>query len=796
MVAPPGPLRLLIQYLSPFRPPEDCGVLEGMQSRKLLPFLSLLLVMASCSRDPKAQAQRYTDTGNTFYNKGKYKEAAIMYRRALQKDLRFGEAHYRLGLTELKLGSYGGAAGELRRAVELQPDNADAATKLADIFLIASTQDSSHQAQLLDEVKDLADRLLKRDPKSYDGHRILGQMALLTRKFPDAVSEFEKANAAKPAQPDLAVAYFEALVANKQTAEAEKMTREVIAQHPQFSPIYDVLYIYYMRSNRPADAEQLLKLKVDNNPKQASYLLQLVQHYFLLNRRPDLDATVAKLTDEKAFPEGHLLAGDFFYFRAREFDRAQREYEAGMKAFPKDKALYQKRMVELYAVTGKNNEANGLLAVILKDNPKDNDAIAMRAALMLTTGNREQINAAANDLQALVTKNPQNHLLRFNLARAMLAKGDVEAARLQLEEAIKLRTDFVVARELLARIYIAKNDFAKALKAADDILAMDHNNLQAHLARSSALLGMNDHDKARQELDYITKTYPQSAEARYQVGYLAYQDKDYKRAEQIWGDLYKTNPGDRRGLIGITETMAAQNRIADSIKEMEKAVEREPQRRDLKLILANFEVRAEKYDDAIKIYTMLLEKEPKSADLLFKLAETQRRKGDLNSATENFRRCSQEAPGDTSCLLQLGLLLEGTGKRDQAKPIYEQILKIQPDHPVALNNLAYIKAEEGVDLDQALTMAQRARQKAPGSVDIADTLGWIYIKKNLSEDAVRVFKDLVQKDPNNYNFHYHYGMALLQKGDKPTAKKELETALQHRPSKDDEAKIRATLGTI
>ena len=39
-------------------------------------------------------------------------------------------------------------------------------------------------------------------------------------------------------------------------------------------------------------------------------------------------------------------------------------------------------------------------------------------------------------------------------------------------------------------------------------------------------------------------------------------------------------------------------------------------------------------------------------------------------------------------LLQLGLLLDGTGRRDQAKPIYEQILKIQPDQAIALTNLA------------------------------------------------------------------------------------------------------------
>ena len=88
----------------------------------------------------------------------------------------------------------------------------------------------------------------------------------------------------------------------------------------------------------------------------------------------------------------------------------------------------------------------------------------MRAALMLTTGNRDQINLAANDLQALVTKSPQNHLYHFNLARALVAKGEVEPARLQLEEAIKIRSDFVLAREMLAKLYMSQGQSAKALK--------------------------------------------------------------------------------------------------------------------------------------------------------------------------------------------------------------------------------------------------------------------------------------------------------------------------------------------
>ena len=52
-----------------------------------------------------------------------------MYRNALKRDMRFGEAYYRSALAELKLGRLGEAARDLQRAVELQPENLDAHTQ-------------------------------------------------------------------------------------------------------------------------------------------------------------------------------------------------------------------------------------------------------------------------------------------------------------------------------------------------------------------------------------------------------------------------------------------------------------------------------------------------------------------------------------------------------------------------------------------------------------------------------------------------------------------------------------------
>jgi tetratricopeptide (TPR) repeat protein len=325
---------------------------------------------------------------------------------------------------------------------------------------------------------------------------------------------------------------------------------------------------------------------------------------------------------------------------------------------------------------------------------------------------------------------------------------------------------------------------------------VDGNSLPGHLVRSSSLLGLGEKDKAKAELDLILKAAPNSSDAKFQLGILNYQEKNFKEADSIFRGMQETNPGDSRGLIGLVETQVAQKDYSDAIKMMDTELSKDPNRNDYRLALANIEVRAEHFDDAIKNYQMLIAKNPKSADFVTKLAETYRLKGDINAAIDNFRKASALSPTDPVPLTRLALLLQGIGRVNEAKPLYEQILHVAPDEPVALNNLAFIKAEEGSDLDQALSLAQRAKQRLPQDANISDTLGLIYIKKNLSEDAVRLFKDLVTKDPSNPTYRYHLAMALFQKGDRPNAKKECEGALQNHPSKDEQDKIRVLMSKL
>ena len=112
-----------------------------MRTIHLFAAAAALLTLVSCSRDPNVVKRRYLESGNRYFDRGKYKEAAIMYADALQKDHLWGPAHYKLGLTWIKTGNLSGAVNELHKAIERlprdSPDHWDATVKICEIFLSA-----------------------------------------------------------------------------------------------------------------------------------------------------------------------------------------------------------------------------------------------------------------------------------------------------------------------------------------------------------------------------------------------------------------------------------------------------------------------------------------------------------------------------------------------------------------------------------------------------------------------------------------------------------------------------------
>src|SRR5438132_9995622 len=276
-----------------------------MSIRRALLSLVLVIFAASCSRDPNVVKLRYLNNGNKYFEKGKYKEASIMYRTALQKDAKFGEAYYRWALVDLKLQQPMSAVQNLRRAVELLkpgPERVDARIKLADIYLDYLERSSKKEGEILVEAERTASDLLKVDSKSIDGHRLKGRLLLVAAQdamgkgletrmqeaLQQSIAELKTANSLKPFDTNIVVNLARVLTADKQYGEAEKLFQALAEREKDFVEAYIELYRLYMFQEQPDQAEAVLKKAIENNPKRFELLLNLAQHYYSRKRRDEV----------------------------------------------------------------------------------------------------------------------------------------------------------------------------------------------------------------------------------------------------------------------------------------------------------------------------------------------------------------------------------------------------------------------------------------------------------------------------------------------------------------------------
>jgi Tfp pilus assembly protein PilF len=174
-----------------------------------------------------------------------------------------------------------------------------------------------------------------------------------------------------------------------------------------------------------------------------------------------------------------------------------------------------------------------------------------------------------------------------------------------------------------------------------------------------------------------------------------------------------------------------------------------------------------------------------------------------------------------------------TGRVREAEVAYRKVLSVQKDNSGALNNLAFLMVQDGENLDEAMKLAKaglrsvgrrngltvevegdaapsasllRSVLGATGTTQnsadrrlvnsLADTIGWIYLKKKMYDSAVQCFEIVLKDNPGNPVYHYHIGAALLAEGDKQRARTELKAALTAKPAPADESAIRGLLAQM
>jgi tetratricopeptide (TPR) repeat protein len=781
-------------------------------SRRWLALALILLPLAACSRDPEVLKHKYLEGGNKYFDQGHFREARIMYISALRKDAKYAEAYYRLAKTELRLKNIDATVAPLRRAVELLPegpDREDARVLLADVGLTYLAAVGIRK-DLTDETGNLARDLLELHPDSYAGRRINGMLARIQAvdlrksqplesrtQLEVCTAELSAANKIKPFQPEAVEPLAECLEMSGRISDAEKLLLQAIEGNKAFLGGYRKLYRYYIGVGRFDDAERILQVAIRNNPKEYGFLFDLAMYYQTRGKQDDARKIVqGMVASGKDFPAAYELAGDFYYGIGKSIEAIQL-YEKGIAAFPGDKLTYQTRIVRTYLAQGKKTEAQKVNDAILKEHPKDVPAISRSASLLLDKG---EVNQSIDRLNAALAIDPNSSQAHYDLARALIAVKRPELVHYHLSEAIKWSPRFLAARLLLAQLDVEAGAYKNAVDATEVVMASTPSDRRAHLIHAMGLRGLQKYDKARAELSFLVASNPRDPSALFQLGVLENAAQKWKQAEGAFLASYNANPLDLRGLKAAADLHMAQRQYDEALTLLRTEVKRYPERADLQAALAEYAGRAGRLGMAESEMEIAFRKvdpnSPASAELHRKLAQIQISSGSLREALPHLERARELQPGDATTLFELGALYDRLGRLKDAVPAYAASVKIDSGNIRALNNLAYTMSETGEDLDKALTFAQHAQQLAPDKPEIADTVGSIYLKKNLLDEALEIFEENVKKRPDYALFRYHLGLALLQNGDLPKAKQEFEKALANHPSPEESGKIQAQLAKI
>jgi Flp pilus assembly protein TadD len=294
----------------------------------------------------------------------------------------------------------------------------------------------------------------------------------------------------------------------------------------------------------------------------------------------------------------------------------------------------------------------------------------------------------------------------------------------------------------------------------------------------------------------LLEAFPKEPVVRDLAGRVRLARKDLGGAEREFLAALDADPNSLGALEGLLYVDLSRGQAAKAAQRVSERVAKNPDNPDVLLLAASTFVAARDYSAAESALRKVVTLDPSRSQAYERLSQLYLRLGKLPEARRELEVLAQKMPKSVGVQTTLAYVLNAQSLRAEARARYEQVLQLDPRAPVASNNLAWIYAEEGTNLDAAVTLAQNAKAQFPNSPEVNDTLGWVYYKRGLTSLAVTTLEKSVAQQPENAIFRYHLGMAHAKAGKTVAARRELESAIKLQPEFPGIQDARATLVSL
>lgn len=274
-----------------------------------------------------------------------------------------------------------------------------------------------------------------------------------------------------------------------------------------------------------------------------------------------------------------------------------------------------------------------------------------------------------------------------------------------------------VIGERLAEMYWKAQRVREAVTEAQELLKREPNDLptrrllgRIYLRSLGDLSSSAQSDMAERAIEQYREVYkldPTDSESALWLARLYRLRNEHDKAEDVLRSLLKQDPENEAAVEQLTQLLLDEGKSADAVSLLEGITSRTP-----------------------------------SPALLDLLGDAYTQTHELEKAEAAYRKAVELDPSELSHERGLGQTLLAEEKYSDALVVYQKLVDLMPDDSDVYLRLAQIYRELH-QLDHAEENLLKARQYAPGSVEVMYNEAMLYEAQGRYEDAIRVLSDAV-----------------------------------------------------
>ncbi|MFH1969267.1 MAG: tetratricopeptide repeat protein [Verrucomicrobiota bacterium] len=578
-----------------------------------------------------------------------------------------------------------------------------------------------------------------------------------------------------------ALAHFSMGIIREGLADGSALAsyRRALEEKPDYDALYVRAAVLYIKQGQNDKAIALMEEACRQNPRSVEACLYLAQVYQALNQSAEaIKAAQRAIRIEPANAKGYVQLA-YLYLAARDEARALATLEkARNKATAKLPVLrlmgdlYAQKIVDALVIPSPDaakaiayyEEAAAL--------PPDDASLQYQERLGDLYLINRQMDKALASFQNLTIHLPDNIQLQKKLAMCYMALGQKEKAVEALKVVIGREPENSQVQFYLGELYETLGNTNAAMASFRSAVDTNPSAATPYLKLASYYM-KTEPEKAGQTLQNGLKQFPEDKKLlEMLIPYYLRNQQPLEALESfvhLQNLLLRDNERflDSRCFLNFGD-IAQQNQMYDTaIALYEKGLELAPDLLEAYIRLAFLHLSTHATDEALNVMdeAVLSHPEDPVAWYYFGLLNNQAQVYPTAiSAFERVETLATRFPKaglllDSMFYFNYGTACERSGQLERAEALLQQAMRLDTENAEAFNYLAYMWAEKGIHLDQALEYSRHSLDCDPDNGAFLDTLGWILYKQKLVAEALTCLQSAYYFMPDDPTIMEHLGNA-------------------------------------